>query len=62
MTRHNDGPMGDHREVLHGNHLIPREPNAYLDRIAIGSQLRPWAVRHLKKSAFFLITFFLVFD
>ena len=26
MTRHNGGPMGDHREVLHGNHLIPREP------------------------------------
>ena len=31
MPRHNGGPMGDHREVLHGNHLIPREPNAYVE-------------------------------
>ena len=28
MTRHNGGPIGDHREVLHGDHLIPREWSA----------------------------------
>ena len=41
MTRHNGGPMGDHREVLHGNHLIPREPNAYIrERRVMGREAR----------------------
>ena len=38
MTRHNGGPMGDHREVLHGNHLIPRDLNGYVCRYT--AQLR----------------------